>query len=292
MSPRGFRADAARDAGLPVWVTALVRAHLRSRHELRLRHRRRQLGRLRALANRLSANPRTACCCSRPAGAIGIVHPHAGRPRQMSSTTGASTGATRPGEPNLDGRRLWWPRQRCSAAPARQCDGLHAGRSSDYDEWAGATGDEHWAWRNVLPLFQREARRELARAARMNSHGGDGPRSRCRTCATTTCCRRPSSTQRHRPALRNEDFSGATQAGFGLYQVTQKNGARCSSAVAYLRPARSQANLTVLTGATRRRVRLDDARAVGVDYRHRGRIEACADRSRHPVRRLINRRSS
>ena len=46
----------------------------------------------------------------------------------------------------------------------------------------------------------------------------------------------------------NPDFNGPRQEGFGFYQVTQKDGARCSSAVAYLRPARERHNLTVATG--------------------------------------------
>jgi choline dehydrogenase len=44
---------------------------------------------------------------------------------------------------------------------------------------------------------------------------------------------------------RNGDFNGPTQAGVGLYQVTQRDGARCSSAAAYLAPVRSRPNLTV-----------------------------------------------
>jgi len=54
--------------------------------------------------------------------------------------------------------------------------------------------------------------------------------------------------------------------------VTQKNGARASTAQAFLKPARGRANLTVLTRAATERVLLSGARAVGVDYRHRGRL--------------------
>src|SRR5690606_29896611 len=72
---------------------------------------------------------------------------------------------------------------------------------------------------------------------------------------------------------RNDDFNGSAQEGFGLYQVTQRNGARCSAAVAFLNPARARANLTVLTNALTTRVLLDGARAVGVEYRRHGRSE-------------------
>ena len=45
----------------------------------------------------------------------------------------------------------------------------------------------------------------------------------------------------------NPDFNGERQEGCGLYQVTQRNGRRCSAAVAYLRPAMARPNLTVRT---------------------------------------------
>ena len=72
---------------------------------------------------------------------------------------------------------------------------------------------------------------------------------------------------------RNDDFNADTQDGFGYYAVTQRNGARCSTAVAFLRPALARANLEVRTRALATRVVLDGGRAVGVAYRHRGRAE-------------------
>ena len=69
---------------------------------------------------------------------------------------------------------------------------------------------------------------------------------------------------------RNEDFNGAEQDGFGRYQVTQRDGRRCSTAVGYLHPAMSRPNLTVETvhagspGAVRARPRRRGAgRAAG-----------------------------
>jgi choline dehydrogenase-like flavoprotein len=74
----------------------------------------------------------------------------------------------------------------------------------------------------------------------------------------------------HAGFARNGDFNGARQDGFGLYQVTQKNGARCSATTAYLNPAHARKNLQVLTHALTTRVVLEGARAVGVEYRRRG----------------------
>jgi choline dehydrogenase len=65
----------------------------------------------------------------------------------------------------------------------------------------------------------------------------------------------------------------------GLYQVTQKDGARCSSAVAYLQPVKARPNLEVITGALVRRIVLENGRAVGVAYARGGQeVQARAER--------------
>ena len=66
---------------------------------------------------------------------------------------------------------------------------------------------------------------------------------------------------------RNPDFNGATQEGAGYYQLTARNGRRCSTAVGYLRPARRRHNLAVVSGALTTRILFDGRRAIGVEYR-------------------------
>jgi choline dehydrogenase len=72
---------------------------------------------------------------------------------------------------------------------------------------------------------------------------------------------------------RNRDFNGAKQEGAGYFQLTNRNGRRCSSAVAYLRPARSRPNLAVITDAVVQDLELDGRRAAGVRCRRNGRDE-------------------
>src|SRR5690606_36089969 len=62
----------------------------------------------------------------------------------------------------------------------------------------------------------------------------------------------------------NDDFNGARQEGVGLYQVTQRDGARCSAAVAYLDPAKAPPNLTIRTHAQDSRITFERGRAYGV----------------------------
>jgi len=72
----------------------------------------------------------------------------------------------------------------------------------------------------------------------------------------------------------NDDFNGQQQEGVGFYQVTQKNGQRCSSAVAYLREAETRDNLTIITNAMVNKVLIDNGVAVGVEYQQGGEIKA------------------
>jgi choline dehydrogenase len=69
---------------------------------------------------------------------------------------------------------------------------------------------------------------------------------------------------------RTDDFNTGVQEGAGYYQLFTRNGLRCSSAGAYLRPARSRENLAVEVGAHATRVLFDGARATGVEYRQGG----------------------
>ena len=64
----------------------------------------------------------------------------------------------------------------------------------------------------------------------------------------------------------NQDYNDKEQEGISYLQVTQKRGIRCSSSVAFLRPAMSRKNLTVETNATVHKVLVDDNRAVGIRY--------------------------
>lgn len=224
------------------------------------------------LANRLSANPahRVLLLEAGERDWHPFIHMPAGLAKLVGNRRINWNYDTEP-EPNLGGRRLWWPRGKVLGGSSSINAMIYTrGDPRDYDEWAAATGDDRWNWAHVLPLFKRA---EANTRGADDYHGADGPLA--------------VSDLRHHNVLsdafvdaavqagfaRCPDFNGATQAGVGLYQVTQKNGARCSSAVAYLHPARSRANLSVLTGAAVMRVLLDGTRASGVEYRHRGRVE-------------------
>ena len=170
-------------------------------------------------------------------------------------------------EPQLQGRRLWWPRGKVlggSSSINAMC--YTRGVPGDYDGWARA-GARGWNWDAVLPYFLR-AEGNARGAGPL--HGDEGP-----LCVSDLRHRNPLSEIFVEAGMqagwgRNEDFNGPDQAGMGFYQVTQRDGARCSAADAYLAPARARPNLRIATGALVRRVVVEHGRANGVDY-HAGR---------------------
>ncbi len=171
-------------------------------------------------------------------------------------------------QPQLDGRRLWWPRGKVlggSSSINAMC--YIRGAMHDYDEWA-ELGAESWNWNAVLPYFKRSEGNQRGEDA---LHGANGPLKVSDLRYVNELSRAFIDAGEQAGYARNTDFNGATQDGVGLYQVTQVGGARCSSAVAYLDPAKPRTNLTVVTGALANHVMFDKSRASGVAYTHRGR---------------------
>ncbi|NDY95592.1 GMC family oxidoreductase [Wenzhouxiangella limi] len=220
------------------------------------------------LAHRLSADPncRVLLLEAGPRDWNPFIHMPAGLAKLVNFTSLNWNYQTEP-EPQLNNRRLYWPRGRVlggSSSINAMC--FIRGHRSDYDDWAEA-GNPGWSFDEVLPYFirsQNQARGES------ELHGVGGPLS-----VEDLSYFNPLSEVFIRAAEQagfavNRDFNGPTQRGFGLYQVTQRGGRRCSTAVGYLRPARSRPNLTVLTGALTLNVELDGQRATGVRYQRRG----------------------
>jgi choline dehydrogenase-like flavoprotein len=165
-------------------------------------------------------------------------------------------------EPGLGGRQRHLPRGRTLGGSSSTNAMVYIrGNRVDYDGWA-AMGLDGWGWDDVLPYFIKAEDNERGAS---ELHGAGGPlrvsenRSRYRTCEAFV----EAAQQAGIP--HTEDFNGPEQDGAGWYQVTQRDGMRCSAAVAYLYPAMERPNLTVETDAYVTRVLLDGTRAIGVE---------------------------
>ena len=216
------------------------------------------------LANRLSADPATTVLLleAGPRDRHPLIHMPAGLSKLAGNTRINWDYSTAP-EPQLDHRSLWWPRGKVlggSSSINAMC--YVRGVPGDYDAWAEG-GATDWDWNSVLPSFRRAEGNARGGDA---LHGGDGPLSVSDLRHVNPLSLAFIEAGRQAGHQANDDFNGATQEGFGLYQVTQRDGARCSSAVAYLDPAKRRPNLTVHSGAMASRITFDGRRATGVVY--------------------------
>ncbi|HSW16734.1 MAG TPA: GMC family oxidoreductase N-terminal domain-containing protein, partial [Ramlibacter sp.] len=149
------------------------------------------------------------------------------------------------------------------------------GQRIDYDTWS-RLGCEGWSYREVLPLLKKIESTDIGSD---EFRGRNGP-------IKVTQSRKLSSFFdlfiRSAQAVGipyNADYSGATQEGVAMAQITVQRGERQSTATSYLAPARKRANLTVLTGAEATTLILEGKRCVGVRFRREGAMhEARASR--------------
>jgi choline dehydrogenase len=220
------------------------------------------------LAARLSEDPEISVCLleAGPRDKSPLIHIPFGLAVLMRQRSTDWNYRTAP-QAGLNGRRLYWPRGRTLGGSSSINAMVYIrGVPGDYNEWAslGATG---WDWESVFPYFKKSEDQERGED---EFHGKGGPLTVSNLRYVNRLSKAFVKAGTELQISHNEDFNGAQQEGVGVYQVTQRNGQRCSSAVAYLREALTRPNLSVYTGALAQRVRFMGNRATGVDVRLEG----------------------
>ena len=137
------------------------------------------------------------------------------------------------------------------------------GNKWDYDNWA-ALGCTGWAYDDVLPWFRRSEHNERGSS---RYHGGDGPLHVCDQHWPNPGSREFVESAAALQLPVTDDFNDGDQAGFGIYQVTQKDGERWSASRAYVEPLRKRRNLDVRIGVTVEKLEITDGCVTGVTYR-------------------------
>ncbi|OON21851.1 haloacid dehalogenase-like hydrolase, partial [Opisthorchis viverrini] len=165
---------------------------------------------------------------------------------------------------HMNNRVMYWPRGRVLGGSSSLNAMVYIrGHPMDYDRWEreGATG---WNFGNCLPYFRRSQTHELGGD---EYRGGSGP---------LYVSRGKTNHPLHEAWLKagqesgyhfTEDVNGYQQEGVGYFDMTIKDGQRCSAATAYLHPIKhSRPNLKITTKALVTRILFEGTRAVGVEY--------------------------
>lgn len=135
------------------------------------------------------------------------------------------------------------------------------GARADFDGWAAA-GNRGWAYADLLPYFRKMETSPIGGQWRGRLGPLDvGP---LRTTHPLGPAFIAAAIAAGLPA--NPDYNGESQEGASAPQVTQRRGARWSTARAYLGQAARRANLSIVINAEVRRVMIANGRATGVTY--------------------------
>lgn len=219
------------------------------------------------LANRLSADPKNSVVLLEAGGRDWNpwIHIPVGYFKTIHNPSVDWCYKTEP-DPGLNGRSIEWPRGRVLGGSSSLNGLLYVrGQPQDYERWA-QMGNRGWGWDDVLPLFKRSERNERGADA---FHGDQGALS-----VSNMRIQRPITDAWVAAAQEagykyNPDYNGADQEGVGFFQLTARNGRRCSSAVAFLNPVKSRKNLRIVTHAQVEKIETMGKRAVAVRFKNR-----------------------
>ncbi|MER7556217.1 GMC family oxidoreductase N-terminal domain-containing protein [Nocardioides sp. NPDC126508] len=163
-------------------------------------------------------------------------------------------------QPELGGRRIYWPRGRMLGGSSSMNAMMWVkGLQADYEEWGEAAGPE-WGWDVVKQAYAELE--DVEDATALDGTGGPVRVERQRSPRPYTESFLQAAEQAGYPRGR---ANGPNPEAYVETMVTQRRGARWSTAAAYLKPAARRANLNVVTGAQASRVIFDGTRATGVE---------------------------
>jgi choline dehydrogenase len=216
------------------------------------------------LAARLTEDPKVTVCLLEAGGPDKsvLIHAPAGVVAMVPTKINNYAYQTVP-QSGLNGRRGYQPRGKTLGGSSSINAMLYVrGNKWDYDHWA-SLGNPGWTYDDVLPLFTRSENNEQFNSS---FHGQGGPLNVTYQRYESRFDKIFLEAAQMQGFTLNPDYNGAVQDGAFMYQVTHKNGERCSAAKAYLTPNLSRPNLRVLTHAVSAKVIVEDRRACGVSY--------------------------
>lgn len=173
-------------------------------------------------------------------------------------------------QPHLGGRRIFMPQGRGLGGSTSINYMIYVrGHRLDYDHWRDL-GNGGWGYDDVLPYFIKSENNQALSGC---YHGNAGPLGVTSHSPVSELAARYLTAAQEAGIPFNPDLNGAEQEGCGPLQATILDGARCSASAAYLSPARTRPNLTVVSHAHATRLLFNGDRVTGVQYLCHGRVE-------------------
>jgi len=220
------------------------------------------------LANRLSADPAITVCLveAGPSDKSIFIQMPAALTFPIESDVFNWKFESEP-EPELRGRTIGQARGRCLGGSS-SINGMVYVRGSrqDYDSWR-QYGVQGWDFDDCLPYFRKM---ESFEGGRDPERGGDGPITVTRSKADHPLYQSFLKAGQEFGLADAGDYNSGSQEGVHVTQATIRDGVRCSTSLAYLKPAIRRPNLTVLTECLVERVNLENKVATGVTLKHKG----------------------
>ena len=221
------------------------------------------------LANRLSANPKTQVLLLEagkkddyfwidiPVGYLYTI----GNPRTDWCYQ------TEP-DPGLNGRSIGYARGKVLGG----CSSINAmiymrGQRDDFDHWQ-SLGNKDWGWDDVLPIFKMSEDYQHG-PDDFHGIGGEMRVEERRVNWEILDAWRDAAAEFGIPKIK--EFNRGDNFGNAYFQMNQRRGVRWNATKAYLRPAETRPNLTVLSNVLVEKVELNNSsqrpRATGVKIR-------------------------
>ncbi|XP_052132831.1 glucose dehydrogenase [FAD, quinone]-like [Frankliniella occidentalis] len=177
----------------------------------------------------------------------------------------------------LAANRSQWPRGKVLGGSSTINGMLYIrGHRSDYDRWRDEYGAQGWGYDDVLPYFKRSEDMRIPELQDSPYHGVGGPLTveYYKHYAGITDDFLVAGQELGVPV--NQDVNGAAQLGLMRAHGTLREGLRCNTAKAFLRPAANRTNLHISMDSTVLRVLLTsdggEVVATGVELSKRGAV--------------------
>ena len=144
------------------------------------------------------------------------------------------------------------------------------GHPYDFDRWGSDFNLPKWNYAQCLPYFKAG---ETSDRGADDWRGGSGPLNTTMGKLESPLFDAFLEAGEQSDHGYSGDLNGFKPEGIARFDSTTRNGRRCSSAVAHLRPALKRKNCSLLTGVMVKKINIANDSATGIEYIHHGKIQ-------------------